>query len=220
MAKIFENHGKSNAHKVIKTGDVNHKCRGNVSVKSRPTCVKKQNAMGKQNALVKPLSNSSDVIIHDNRQGKSISVKQGLQNIVNQNNWASKNRLALLSDINPQSHCDGQEVPTVQKVQVKCNSIKDAIYKVGAQCVDRQTVNPCVLTPDTDKITTSKVTNNLQQKTCDVQNKYELDLRFHPKIRGNQECLPEMVDKRILFKARIAVPSRQITVNHQMCQSL
>ena len=52
-------------------------------------------------------------------------------------------------------------------------------HKEGAQCVDRQAINPCVITPDTDKNATCRVTNNLQQETNDVQDKYELDLRFH-----------------------------------------
>ena len=123
------------------------------------------------------MSNNSVIISHDSGQKKSISVKKGPQYV--QKNWASKNKFALLSDIDPQSHWDDQGVPIMPKNQFECNRRKTPTHKVGAQCIDYQAVNPCVIGPDTDNTTTCRVTTNLQQKTCDAKDKYELDLRFH-----------------------------------------
>ena len=106
---------------------------------------------------------------------KIISVQKGQQYI--QKNWASKNRFALLSDTDPQSHWDEQGVPIVPK-NLECTSRENPTHKVGAQCVDYQAVNPCVIASDTDNTNTCRVTTNLQQKTCDAQDKYDLDLRF------------------------------------------
>ena len=83
MKNVLKNDGKSSVPKVIKMGDFDKKCQGDTTVKSRPTCVK-QNATLILNAPVKPLSNNSDVIAHDSRKEKSISVKKGQQNVFNQ----------------------------------------------------------------------------------------------------------------------------------------
>ena len=131
-----------------------------MTVKSKPTRVK-QNATLIDNGPSKPWPNNNPVTIFDKRV-ILISVKKGQQNVCHPINWASKNRLALLSDINPQSHWDDQVVPTVPKKHVNCNTSKNTAHKVGTRCVDPQAVIPCIITPDTDtKVTcTVKITHN------------------------------------------------------------